>query len=580
MSTLRTDTLESTDSTFSIDVKDLAPVKSVDSIAALKLLLSVNSSAAQVTGYYTAGDGGGGLYKLDPLDVTTPDNKGTVIVANDGGRWKLTYQGALNVRQFGAKCDGVTDDYLAILAAHSASAEVVYPTATIVCSQQVVVPAPFGFRGDGINKTVILFTGATKGFRVTQASSAQGIVFDGASLQTNTDSLTTVALMLDGSSQYTGDDTVLRIIGDRTSYRCRVENVDCRGSTDSSGWGMGVQFHSVINFSSENIVYRGVIPANPSLDNLKGYGIVVSGNGAVVDFSIRRYWGFYAEVGILMPDYLEGGHIYDYEMVAVKYGILSRFTPGVSVLPAGLCGSLGMHLGNGHVNCQIAGILLEKTNQAHITNQNIYLQTRAIDAPAICLQITSGNWSTIDSIFCNGDSALNTKTLNSGVILSATGLSNVTNISGSSLLSAVTLIESSGNDLDNLRSAFCTYVINGDGTSTNNYVGKRRAQSNTGAKYSLGVGNNIHMDEFSTTFLQPFSSQSSFTIDVAVPAGVFSEAPLFASLVADSGAISFNSQYSYDTSTATSVKFFVTPQPPAVNLGVATIRFSMNSKGN
>lgn len=57
------------------------------------------------------GDGGHGEYWYDATDVVTADNGFTVIVATDGGRWKLkSASGRFNVRQAGAKGDGVTDD--------------------------------------------------------------------------------------------------------------------------------------------------------------------------------------------------------------------------------------------------------------------------------------------------------------------------------------------------------------------------------------------------------------------------------------------------------------------------------------
>ena len=74
----------------------------VDTIAALKLLSrAAPSLLAHVAGYYAAGDGGGGVYRLDAADLSTAENGGTVIVASDGGRWKLLYTDMVSIRQFG-----------------------------------------------------------------------------------------------------------------------------------------------------------------------------------------------------------------------------------------------------------------------------------------------------------------------------------------------------------------------------------------------------------------------------------------------------------------------------------------------
>ena len=86
----------------------------VTNISALRALDKTEISYAVTKGYYTAGDGGAGEYWYDSSDTTSTDNGGTVIKANDNGRWKLVGSN-LNVRSFGAIGDGVTDDTIAIV---------------------------------------------------------------------------------------------------------------------------------------------------------------------------------------------------------------------------------------------------------------------------------------------------------------------------------------------------------------------------------------------------------------------------------------------------------------------------------
>ncbi|MDN7873867.1 glycosyl hydrolase family 28-related protein [Burkholderia aenigmatica] len=93
----------------------------VDTIAALRALPKTINSKAFVTGYYAARDGGGGAYRLDPSDTSSADNGGTIIVATDGGRWKLVVIGNMvSVAQFGARLTG-GDDTAAIQAAINAA---------------------------------------------------------------------------------------------------------------------------------------------------------------------------------------------------------------------------------------------------------------------------------------------------------------------------------------------------------------------------------------------------------------------------------------------------------------------------
>ena len=63
-----------------------------------------------VNGYYVSGDGGGGVYWFDAGDISSSDNGGSIIVADDTARWKLqTFGQPYSVLQFGAKPDGMTD---------------------------------------------------------------------------------------------------------------------------------------------------------------------------------------------------------------------------------------------------------------------------------------------------------------------------------------------------------------------------------------------------------------------------------------------------------------------------------------
>lgn len=82
----------------------------VDYVQGIRGLDSLEYSSAFVLGYYAAGDGGGGQYYLDAADTTSADNGGSIIVANDGARWKLIHNGAVSFEQFGAIGNGSSND--------------------------------------------------------------------------------------------------------------------------------------------------------------------------------------------------------------------------------------------------------------------------------------------------------------------------------------------------------------------------------------------------------------------------------------------------------------------------------------
>lgn len=93
---------------------------SVTTIANLRAVDKTKFSRVLLLGYYAVGDGGGGVYRYDSSDTTTADNGFTVIVATDGGRWKLLKQSSYDARQAGALCDGATNDTPYINAAFTA----------------------------------------------------------------------------------------------------------------------------------------------------------------------------------------------------------------------------------------------------------------------------------------------------------------------------------------------------------------------------------------------------------------------------------------------------------------------------
>lgn len=123
----------------------------VNSIAALAALDKTKFTRAFVTGYYAAGDGGGGAYWYDSTDTTSSDNSGTIIVASDGGRWKLQLTCPVSIKQFGAKGDNSTDDKAAIQACvtWAAGALIYAPAAQYKLSSGIVSTDPINLYGDG-----------------------------------------------------------------------------------------------------------------------------------------------------------------------------------------------------------------------------------------------------------------------------------------------------------------------------------------------------------------------------------------------------------------------------------------------
>jgi hypothetical protein len=91
-----------------------------------------------VIGHTSRSDGGEGLLYWDPSSTVTADG-GVSYGSLSSGRWLRIFSDRVNVKWYGAKCNGSDDDTAAILAAHATGKGVYYPYCTLpyVLTQQL-----------------------------------------------------------------------------------------------------------------------------------------------------------------------------------------------------------------------------------------------------------------------------------------------------------------------------------------------------------------------------------------------------------------------------------------------------------
>src|SRR4026208_768282 len=85
---------------------------------ATKTAVMLGATVVIAKGCVTAGDKGGGMFYWNPSS-TESDNGGTVVdttclPVRHSGRWIVIYDGLMDVRWFGARGDGTTDDTQAL----------------------------------------------------------------------------------------------------------------------------------------------------------------------------------------------------------------------------------------------------------------------------------------------------------------------------------------------------------------------------------------------------------------------------------------------------------------------------------
>lgn len=92
--------------------------------------------------YYVTDPGQEGHFYYDAADNGSPDNTGTVLVGATGARFKRIVQGEVNVRWFGAKGNGQTDDTAAIQASLDTGLGVYVPDGSYKISSTLIMRTP------------------------------------------------------------------------------------------------------------------------------------------------------------------------------------------------------------------------------------------------------------------------------------------------------------------------------------------------------------------------------------------------------------------------------------------------------
>ena len=126
-----------------------------DNVAEMKASENlINGSYATTLGYYNKGDGGGGTYYID--ETGTAD-EGLIIAIGDSLKAHLVTD-KLNIKQFGAKGDGETDDSLTVKTALSTGLDLLVPAGTYLVDLSASTYDYAHLTGENKDESVLVFT--------------------------------------------------------------------------------------------------------------------------------------------------------------------------------------------------------------------------------------------------------------------------------------------------------------------------------------------------------------------------------------------------------------------------------------
>ncbi|RYY51368.1 MAG: hypothetical protein EOO06_01150 [Chitinophagaceae bacterium] len=501
-------------------------VRTVDTIADLRLLSAANSTRVRTLGYYTKNGVGGSEFYYDPSDTTSLDNGGTVIVGLGGARWKAVVSDVIHCETFGTKCDGSTDDSNAFdkVIAYAMTREHSVITwkgqmrltrehqVTITGIQSII------FKGYGSDLSQLLFTGGGNGLIVRAAvagawwldiTPAPRTGFSGMSIVTR--NLTTgTGLLID-----------LKGIVGRPQRSLLFDDVIFRGHQSfEHTWAVGLALNNTGQAWFNNCRW---IMGGPGQTTATGITIsAVEGNDAAA-YYFSHCEHLYGAAWISATDHIEG--IY----------LTQCASGGSNRAMSWVCTSSpesGLHVVGGHYNNFIGSFYLDGVYHFEIVGCLFF---HSETTPSNIIDIRNGGSYTITSNqFVGGPGVTNAITVQNspnGDFGSVIDSNNFSDLGGT----AIFLTPTSG------------HVTVGSGNAYNNCAA---------GLVDSGTTNRVHSRKWSTVFNLPLvGGVTSQNVNITVPTGFFNAAPEAADLqgLAD-WTIGF---YNRAASTATNLSFSV-----------------------
>lgn len=176
-------------------------------------------------GYYEPNDGGGSVYIIRAKTDNDTDDGGSIIVLDNGSVAELLVDGEVNVKQFGARGDGTTDDLNPITKSIDLYSTIRIPDGKFYVSNSIFVKQ--SHKKLLLGQNTYIFTGKNK----TNTGGTLQIVgpqWQEGNIPTSEDEITAYIedIYINGGHFYNNDETNSdNVIGMVTAKNCVIENV-------------------------------------------------------------------------------------------------------------------------------------------------------------------------------------------------------------------------------------------------------------------------------------------------------------------------------------------------------------------